>query len=119
LLALRLGSLAGRADVHHPEPGLLGEGEGTGVERVGELLVVFGDHPGAAAVGAIERDQVDPEPVGDQGHRAMELRREAAGDAAGPIGESHYSFSFGPGDTSGWLSSSSSGSGTTSSSPVM
>ena len=47
-------------------PGLLGEGEGAGVERVGELLVVLGDHAGAAAVGAIELDELDAEPLGDQ-----------------------------------------------------
>ena len=76
-------------------PGLLGEREGAGVERVGELLVVLGDHPGAAAVGAVERHQLDPEPLGDQRHRAVQLGREAARDAAGPVGELH-SFSFGP-----------------------
>ena len=44
------------------QPGLLGEREGAGVERVGELLVVLGDHAGAAAVGAVELDQLDAEP---------------------------------------------------------
>ena len=73
LLALRLGALAGRADVHHRQPGLLGEREGAGVERVGELLVVLGDHAGAAAVGAVELDQLDAEPLGDQRHRAVQL----------------------------------------------
>ena len=82
------------------EPGLLGEGEGAGVERVGELLVVLGDHPGAAAVGAVEGDQLDPEPLGDQRHRAVQLGGEAARDAAGPVGELH-SFSFGPVDDFG------------------
>ncbi len=87
LLALRLRALAGRADVHHREPGLLGEGEGAGVERVGQLLVVLGDHAGAAAVGAVEGDQLDPERLGDPGHRAVQLRGEASGDAAGPVGD--------------------------------
>ena len=50
LLALGLGALAGRADVHHQlAVGLLGERERARVERVGELLVVLGDHAGAAA----------------------------------------------------------------------
>jgi hypothetical protein len=48
------------------------------VQRVGELLVVFGDHAGTAAVGAIERHELDPEPVGHQRHRAVQLGREAA-----------------------------------------
>ena len=43
------------------QPGLLGEREGAGVERVGQLLVVLGDHAGAAAVGAVEFDQLDAE----------------------------------------------------------
>ncbi len=87
LLALRLSALAGRADVHHREAGLLGEGEGAGVERVGELLVVLGDDAGAAAVGAVEGDQLDPEPLGDERHRAVQLGGEAARDAAGPVGD--------------------------------
>ena len=87
LLALGLGALAGRADVHHRQPGLLGEREGAGVEGVGQLLVVLGDHAGAGAVGAVELDQLDPEALGDQGHRAVQLAGEAARDAAGPVGD--------------------------------
>ena len=93
LLALRLGALAGRADVHHRQPGLLGEREGARVERVGELLVVLGDDAGAAAVGAVEFDQLDPEPLCDQRHRAVQLGGEAARDATWPVGELH-TFSF-------------------------
>ena len=58
--------------------GLLGEREGARVQRVGELLVVLGDHAGARAVGAVELDQLDPEPLGDQRHRAVQLGGEAA-----------------------------------------
>jgi hypothetical protein len=108
LLALALGALTGRADVHHRQPGLLGEGEGPRVERVGELLVVLGDDPGAAAVGAVEFNQLDPELLGDDRHRAVQLGREAARDAAWPVSELHASSS-----------TVSSGSGTTSSSPEM
>ncbi len=32
-------------------------------------------------------DQLDPELLGDQRHRAVQLRREAARDAAGPVGD--------------------------------
>ncbi len=86
LLAFALRALAGGADVHHRQVGLLGEGEGAGVEGVGELLVVLGDDAGAAAVGAVERDHLDAESVGRELHRAVQLRREAAGDATGPVG---------------------------------
>ena len=57
------------------------------LRRVGELLVVLGDDPGAAAVGAVEFDQLDPEPLGDERHRAVQLGGEAARDAAGPVGD--------------------------------
>ncbi len=92
LLALRLGALAGRADVHHRQVGLLGEREGAGVERVGELLVVLGDDAGAAAVRAVEGDQLDAELLGDELHRAVQLGGEAARDAAGPVGDLHDSL---------------------------
>ncbi len=90
LLALALRALAGRADVHHQlAVGLLGERERARVERVGELLVVLGDHAGAAAVGAVELDQLDVEQRRDAGHRAVQLGREAAADAARPVGDLH------------------------------
>src|SRR5215207_5220858 len=93
LLALGLGALAGRADVHHRQAGPLGEGEGARVERVRELLVVLRDHAGAAAVGAIELDQLDAEGVGDQCRRAVQLGREAAAHAAGPVRQPHSAIS--------------------------
>src|SRR5512139_2073596 len=86
LLTLGLRPLAGRADVHHRQPGLLGEREGTRVEGVGELLVVLGDHAGAAAIGAVELDELDAESLGDQAHRAVQLRGETTRYAAGPVG---------------------------------
>ncbi len=68
---------------------LLGEREGAGVERVGELLVVLGDHARPGAAGAVEFDQLDVEQRRDLGHRAVQLRREAAAHAAGPVGDLH------------------------------
>ena len=68
---------------------LLGEGERARVERVGELLVVLGDHAGAGAAGAVELDQLDVEQRRDLGHRAVQLRCEAAAHAAGPVGDLH------------------------------
>jgi succinate dehydrogenase / fumarate reductase iron-sulfur subunit len=65
--------------------GLLGEREGAGVERVGELLVVLGDDAGAGAVGPVELDQLAPEALGDQAHRPVQLGGEAARDTARPI----------------------------------
>src|SRR5207248_8434820 len=87
LLALRLRALARGADVHHPERAVhaLRHCERAGVQRVHELLVVLGDHAGAAAVRAVELDQLDVEPGRHGGHRAVELRGEAARHAAGPI----------------------------------
>ena len=97
LLALGLRALAGRADVHHQVGAaadlLLGERERARVERVGELLVVLGDHAGAAAGGAVELDELDVEQRGDLRHRAVQLRREAAAHAAGPVGDLHGSGS--------------------------
>ena len=76
LLTFRLGPLTGGADVHHRQPGLLGEREGAGVQGVGQLLVVLGDHAGAAAVGAVEGHQLEAQPVGDKRHRAVQLGSE-------------------------------------------
>ena len=45
-------------------PVCLGEREGARVERVGELLVVLGDDAGAAAVRAVELDELDVRAVG-------------------------------------------------------
>src|SRR2546427_5052843 len=91
LLALALGALARRADVHHQLRvlDLLREGESARVERVGELLVVLGDHAGARAAGAVELYQLDVEQRRDLRHRAVQLGREAAAHAAGPIGDLH------------------------------
>ncbi len=126
LLALRLGALTGRADVHHRQPGLLGEGEGARVEGVGQLLVVLGDDPGAAAVGAIQFDQLDAEPLSDQCHRAVQLGGEAARDAAGPVGDLDLAVAHASSLSAAEAASAartsavgSSGSGSTSSSPVM
>ena len=66
-------------------PRSAGPARRSGVERVGKLLVVLGDHASARAVGPIQLDQLDPEAVGDQGHRAVQLGGEAAADAAGPV----------------------------------
>jgi hypothetical protein len=95
LLALALGALAGGADVHHQlgAVDLLGEREGARVERVGELLVVLGDHAGAGAARAVELHQLDVEQWRDLGHRAVQLGGEAAADAAGPVGDLHDSSS--------------------------
>ena len=93
LLALALRALAGRADVHHQVGALgdllLGERERAGVERVRELLVVLGDHAGAAAGGAVELDELDVQQRRDLRHRAVQLRGEAAAHAAGPVGDFH------------------------------
>src|SRR5215207_7523644 len=90
LLALALRPLAGRADVHHHRAvGLLGQREGAGVERVGELLVVLGDHARAAARRAVEPDELEVQQRGDLGHRAVQLGGEAARDAARPVGDPH------------------------------
>ena len=90
LLALGLRALAGGADVHHQlAVGLLGQREGARVERVGQLLVVLGDHAGAAAGGAVELDQLEVEQRRDLGHRTVQLRREPAAHAARPVGNLH------------------------------
>src|SRR5581483_2375361 len=91
LLALALGALAGGADVHHQiRPlDLLGERERAGVQGVGELLVVLGDHTGATAARAVELHQLDVEQRRDLRHRSVQLRGEAAADAAGPVGDLH------------------------------
>src|SRR5919198_3490694 len=90
LLALALRSLARRADVHHQHAvGLLRERERARVERVGELLVVLGDDAGAAAARAVELDQLDIEQRGHLGHGAVELGREAARHATGPVRDLH------------------------------
>ena len=93
LLALALRALAGRADVHHQLGAacdlLLGERERARVERVGELLVVLGDHAGAAAGRAVELDELDVQQRRDLRHRAVQLRGEAAADAAGPVRDLH------------------------------
>jgi hypothetical protein len=91
LLALALCALAGRADVHHQLGVLdaLGQREGPGVERVGQLLVVLGDDAGAAARGPVELDELDVEQRSDLRHRAVELRREPAAHAARPVRDPH------------------------------
>ena len=91
LLALALRPLAGRAYVHHQlRPlHLLGEGEGASVQRVGELLVVLGDHARAGAARPVELDQLEVQQGRDLGHRAVQLGREAAADAPGPVGDLH------------------------------
>ena len=91
LLALGLRALAGRADVHHQLRALdlLRERERARVQRVGELLVVLGDDAGARAAGAVELDELDVEQRGDLRHRAVQLRGEAAADAAGPVRDLH------------------------------
>ena len=91
LLALGLRALARRADVHHQRGALdlLGERERARVQRVGELLVVLGDDAGAAARRAVELDELEVQHRRDLGHRAVELGREAAADAAGPVGDLH------------------------------
>ena len=62
LLALGLRALARRADVHHQlAVGALGERERAGVQRVGELLIVLGDHARPAARRPVELDQLDIE----------------------------------------------------------
>ena len=63
LLALGLRTLARGADVHHRDAGLLRHGERARVERVRELLVVLGNHAGAAAVRAVELHQLDAEHI--------------------------------------------------------
>src|ERR1019366_7682805 len=79
-----------RADVHHQlAVGLLGHREGARVQRVGELLVVLGDHAGTTAVGTVELDQLDVQQRRDGGHRAMQLGCEAAAHAAGPVRDFH------------------------------
>ena len=67
LLALGLRALAGRADVHHQVGALdlLGQRERARVQRVGELLAVLGDDAGAAALRAVELDELDVEQRGD------------------------------------------------------
>src|SRR5262249_12674177 len=70
---------------------LLRECERARVERVGELLVVLGDHAGAAAARAIQLDQLDVEQRCDLGHRAVQLGGEAAAHAAGPVCDLHCS----------------------------
>src|SRR6185312_7773819 len=89
LLALRLRALAGRADVHHARGAVdaLGKRERARVEAVHQLLVVLGDHAGAAAVGAVELHHLDVELGGDHRHRAVQLGSEPARDAAGPVGD--------------------------------
>jgi hypothetical protein len=114
LLALRLGALAGRADVHHRQPGLLGEREGAGVEGVDELLVVLGDHAGPAAIGAVELDQLDPQSVGDERHRPVQLGREPARHAPRPVRNLHRSAC-----SSGSGSTCASGASSSGSSPLM
>ena len=91
LLALRLRALAGGADVHHRQlgPGLLRERERPCVQRVGELLVVLGDDAGAAAGRAVELDELEVQQRCDVLHRAVQLGRETAADAAGPVGDLH------------------------------
>ena len=91
LLALALGALAGGADVHHQLRALhlLGERERAGVQRVGQLLVVLGDHARPRAAGAVELDQLDVQQRCDLGHRAVQLGREAAADTARPVGDLH------------------------------
>src|SRR5439155_16876085 len=68
---------------------LLGEGEGASVQRVGELLVVLGDHARAGAARPVELDQLGVQQGRDLGHRAVQLGREAAADAPGPVGDLH------------------------------
>ena len=94
LLALALRALAGGADVHHQVGALdlLREGEGAGVEGVGELLAVLGDHAGPAAAGTVELDELDVEQRRDLLHRAVKLRGEAPAHAAGPVGNLHLPF---------------------------
>ena len=68
---------------------LLGERERARVERVRELLVVLGDHAGAAAGGAVELDELDVQHRRHLRHRAVQLRGEAAAHAAGPVRDLH------------------------------
>ena len=76
LLALGLGALARRADVHHPLGAVdaLGHRERARVQGVGELLVVLGDDARAAAVRAVELDQLEVEHGRDLRDRAVQLR---------------------------------------------
>ena len=73
--------------------GLLREREGAGVERVGEFLVVLGDHAGTGAARPVQLDQVEVQQRRDPCHRAVQLGREAAAHAAGPVGELHVETS--------------------------
>jgi hypothetical protein len=93
LLALGPRALAGRADVHHPGGALdpLCHRERPRVQRVGKLLVVLGDHTRAAAVRAVELDELEVELGGDLRDSPMQLGGEAARDAAGPIRQLHDS----------------------------
>ena len=68
---------------------LLGERERAGVQRVGELLVVLGDHAGAGAARAVQRDELEVEQRRDLRHRSVQLWGEAAAYAAGPVGDLH------------------------------
>src|SRR3712207_7811618 len=49
---------------------------------------VLGDDARAAAGGAVELHELEVEERGDLLHRAVQLRGEAAADAAGPVGRS-------------------------------
>ena len=102
LLALGLGALAGRADVHHQlavRP--LGQRERPGVQRVRELLVVLGDHAGPAAGGAVELDQLDVEQRRDLRHRSVKLGGEPAAHATWPVDLHEPSLSVLVSDVSG------------------
>ena len=66
-----------------------------GVESVSasSSVVPLGDHAGAAAVRTIKLDQLDIEERGYRRHRPVELRREAAAHAPGPVRDLHEGVS--------------------------
>ena len=123
-LALALRPLAGRADVHHHlrTVDLLGQREGSCVERVGELLVVLGDHPRAAAGSTVQLDELDVQQRRHLRHRAVQLRGEATADASGPVGDLHrFAPTSGPvaASSSSAASATTTSGGSSSSSPTM
>ena len=107
LLTLGLRALARRADVHHQlAVGPLGQRERAGVQRVGELLIVLGDHAGPAARGPVELDQLDIEQRRDLRHGSVELRREPAAHATGPVRDLHACSSDADADSAASVSAS-------------
>src|SRR5262245_46676385 len=79
VVRLRHNSLAGAAYGHDGQPHLFGFGEGSGIDRIGDVL---GQNAGSGTTYALQLVKLDSEFFSDLDRRRVELWAASAGDAA-------------------------------------